>query len=335
MRSFRRPQIYKSWHRKSSFSKNHLIIYDRRLKHLLPLKEFAASYAVKAGEELKSLEAFPEKMKEISKACSGLSLRETKIVAVGGGSVGDFAGFVASILHRGVGLVQVPSTWLAAIDSAHGGKTALNLEGAKNQVGTFYQAQEIFLIKDLLMGQPAARAKEANAELIKIALIDGTLWTSLQKKKSLSANALWQLLPSAIEAKYKVVQKDPLECRGERQILNLGHTLGHVIEAYHGLPHGEAVAHGLLFALQWSCQRKYLSQKTNAEVSEKVRALTGVKNLKPIPKKSFEKLLLKDKKRSSKDQLTFIFLEGIGKASRKKVSFEQMLREATRQGWVK
>src|SRR5438445_1275287 len=129
------------------------------------MKQIPLRYAVQAGEGLKSIDLFPEHISKITALCEKASVRKLTIVVVGGGSVGDFGGFVASILKRGVRLVHLPSTWLAAIDSAHGGKTALNVGGAKNQIGTFYPATEVVLVKSLLLSQPPARTFEGFAEL--------------------------------------------------------------------------------------------------------------------------------------------------------------------------
>src|SRR6185295_5151716 len=110
------------------------------------LKKFPCRYGVKSGESLKDLEKFPGHCKAILQMTEKIETRPLQLIAVGGGSVGDFAGFVASTLKRGVPLIHVPSTWLAAIDSTHGGKTALNVAGIKNQIGTFKQAEKIIVV---------------------------------------------------------------------------------------------------------------------------------------------------------------------------------------------
>src|SRR5690606_32869940 len=117
-----------------------LVIYDQILARVSPqfrtwVNQFPFRYAVKSGETLKDLEAFAQHARKLSKIAEPLAPRQMTVVAVGGGSVGDFAGFFASIYKRGVSLIHVPSTWLAAVDSSHGGKTALNSFGAKNQFG--------------------------------------------------------------------------------------------------------------------------------------------------------------------------------------------------------
>ncbi|MBI4212007.1 MAG: hypothetical protein HY540_05155, partial [Deltaproteobacteria bacterium] len=221
------------------------------------MKTFPQCYPVTSGETLKAVEHFPKHIRSILMFTSEISRRDLTIICVGGGSVTDFGGFVASVLKRGVNLVHIPSTWLAAIDAAHGGKTALNVAGIKNQIGTFYPASKIFLVKEVLMAQPEPRANEALPELVKIAMIDGGVWAQklLEDEQTASSALIWKNLRHAIAAKQRIVAQDPYEKNGKREVLNLGHTVGHVYEAYYGMPHGEAIAHGLRFALKWSLKK--------------------------------------------------------------------------------
>ena len=159
-----------------------LVIYDRILLEKSAefrkwLKDAPYAVGVDSGETLKSLSSFVQFVENLPPGVATLSRKNMEVWAVGGGSVGDFAGFFASVWKRGVKLVMVPSTWLSALDSAHGGKTGLNLQGAKNQIGTFYPASEVLLIRELLEEQPKERLSDAMGELAKIALIDGAPWT--------------------------------------------------------------------------------------------------------------------------------------------------------------
>ena len=242
------------------------LIYDRDLLKYSPAfkawqKKFKIQYAVKAGEKLKDLKNFETHMRQILKRSTSLNTRQMIFVIVGGGSLGDFGGFVASVFKRGVRLIHIPSTWLAAIDSSHGGKSALNIESAKNQIGSFYPAEKIYLVEQLLLSQPQKRAVEACGELIKIALIDNGPWVKSLTRGFSSEDALIRNLKWAIQAKYKVVKKDPFEKTGFRQILNLGHTWGHVLESAFGIAHGTAVSLGLQFSIEWSFHKKLLKAK--------------------------------------------------------------------------
>jgi len=327
-----------------AFGPGAVLVYDRRLTRGLRRfaawsRRFPARYPVQAGEALKAVDAFPEHARKLVKLAGGFSRRESVLVCAGGGSVGDFGGFAASVLRRGIGLVHIPSTWLAAIDSAHGGKTALNVAGAKNQIGTFYPADAVHLVKNLLFSQPPARAPEALSEFIKVALIDGGPWAKRILTSSLrGADLVWTHLKSAIRAKMRVVEVDPEETGGHRQILNFGHTLGHVLEAHHGLPHGSAVAQGQLFALDWSRIKVGLTDDDHAAFRDLLIRHTGQKPgpgaLPRIPRRTFLTLLGRDKKSVALTGVTFVFLKGLGRPVRRRVIHEEVAEQAAAHGWI-
>ncbi len=332
-----------------SFGETTVLLYDRRLLQVVPgfkkwSRGFSATMPLAAGEKLKDLREFPAHCERLLKIVHGLNTRRLTIIAVGGGSVGDFAGFVASVFRRGVRLVHIPTTWLAAIDSAHGGKTALNVHGGKNQIGTFYPAAEIFLVDRILAAQPPERARDAAGELAKIALIDGGLWVKRLERslKVEPAQLLMRSLRDAIAAQYRVVAKDPEERRGVRQVLNLGHTLGHVLEAALGLEHGKAVAQGTFFALDWSLERGELSEREYQRANRLLRGVVGLECLnmnaayrRRRPSLALaRRLLVLDKKRASDKSLTFVFLKGVGRPCRRAVLVDEILREARRQNWI-
>ena len=326
-----------------------LLIHDAALSRAVPgfdawAAGFGVRYAVQAGETLKDLDAFPAHMRTILERTRHFAPSRATIVAAGGGSVGDFGGFVASVLKRGVRLVHLPSTWLSAIDSSHGGKTALNAAGVKNQVGTFYSAAEVHLVRALLKGQGEERRRDAEGELAKIALIDGRPWVrKLEAFRGSDDLRLWTFLKPAIESKYRVVARDPFEKKDIRKILNLGHTLGHVLEAHHGLAHGRAVAQGLLFATEYSRKRGLLRGKEAERVR---RFLTGnfglhpinaggaAGELDPVPEAEFFRLISGDKKRSSLSEVGFVMLSGFGRPRLLNVPIRELMDEARAQGWM-
>ncbi|QLY25123.1 hypothetical protein [Bdellovibrio sp. KM01] len=321
-----------------------LLIYDQILAQKSPVfkkwsQQIALRYAVKAGEHLKDIEQFPRHIKAITKLTEQTSVKKLTIVVVGGGSLGDFGGFVASILKRGVRLIHIPSTWLAAIDSAHGGKTALNVGGAKNQIGTFYPAEQILMVRSVLMSQPEARAYEGFGELVKIALIEGgKLWSSLAKERQVNSKVLWKHLESAVKAKYKVVAKDPEEKKGVRHVLNLGHTVGHVLESYYELPHGIAINYGLDFAVRFSVQKKIMKPAEAEKIySEPIMGFLlsplrdDMISIKSNDLKEYRRLLLNDKKKTKAATLRFVFLQKPGKTVIQEVSVDDLLIEICRQ----
>ncbi len=330
-----------------SFGVASLLIYDRKLVRFVPgfaswAKRFHAAYPVTSGEGLKALERFPRHMAAIGKLCAGLSRTQLVIVSAGGGSVGDFSGFVASVFQRGVRLVHVPTTWLAAIDSAHGGKTALNVGGIKNQVGTFHPAERVILVRDVLVSQPEVRAREAMGELAKTALLDRGLYrkitTAKRASKTLGVAELWKFLPAAIGVKNKIVRQDPYERLGIRHLLNLGHSIGHALEAFHKIPHGSAVGQGLWFSLEFSHKKGWLSPKDRAELGSRLTQDFGIVNLAGVlprlPKSRLEELLARDKKVSSQGIIRWIALLGAGEARAVELPISELVRESIRQGWA-
>lgn len=328
----------------SSLGEETLLIYDKILAKKSKsfrqwMKSFDLSYGVTAGEDLKAVENFPRHIQDLVKICANTSNRRLTLVVAGGGSVGDFGGFVASILKRGVGLVHVPSTWLAAIDSAHGGKTALNVAGAKNQIGTFYPAKQTVLVKELLLAQPEERSFEAFSELIKIALLEGgSFWKKLRSEKSVTSEMVWRYLPKAIDGKMRIVNKDPQEKSGHRHLLNFGHTVGHILEAYYELPHGIAINYGLDFALKWSVSKGLMTAKAESEIrSAPIAAYLlsaerdGLLSTRESVLKKWSQLLLQDKKKNSSRHLRFIFLKKSGHPDIREVSVDEILMELCRQ----
>jgi len=187
--------------------------------------------------------------------------RSDGVVALGGGVVGDLAGFVAATLYRGVPIVQLPTTIVAMTDAAIGGKTAIDLPAGKNLVGAFWQPRLVACGLATLATLPARERRAGFGELWKYALLDGAeLWRAVR------ACAPWAAAPGelppppelglvvdrSIAYKAEVVGRDEREQTGARLLLNLGHTVGHAIETASGMPHGEAVALGLLAACRVS-----------------------------------------------------------------------------------
>lgn len=324
-----------------------LVVYDRKLEKQETIDKWLKTgnkvgYSVTAGEKLKDLEAFPGHVKKIMKLIGPVSPQKIVVLGLGGGSIGDFAGFFASTFKRGVTLVHVPSTILAAIDSAHGGKTALNVASVKNQVGSFYFASAIFICKDIFSTVPQQQIHSAAGELAKMALIaGGEFFKEVKDTYFTGLDVIWKYLPPAIEGKYKVIQDDPFEKTGERQVLNLGHTFGHPLESFYGIPHGTAVGLGLVFSVYWSHHHGYLNFKEQEIILDFLHDKIGIqkrhqfmKNRKSLTRAKLLKLVSEDKKMTSPSHVNFIFLENAGKAFRKTVTIDSFLTEAARQGWV-
>ncbi len=202
--------------------------------------------------------------------------RDCTLVALGGGVVGDMAGFAAACYQRGVAYVQVPTTLLAQVDSSVGGKTGVNHPGGKNLIGAFHQPRAVLADTDTLQTLPERELRAGLAEVIKYGLICdaaffGWLEEHLDELLARDARALAHVIRRSCEIKAAIVGRDEQE-RGERALLNLGHTFGHAIEAATGYTrwlHGEAVGTGLLMAAAMSHECGFLP----AEEVDRVRRL--------------------------------------------------------------
>ncbi|MET3195448.1 3-dehydroquinate synthase [Bacillus sp. OAE603] len=212
-------------------------------------------YIIPSGEQSKSFTYYE---KCLAKCFESKLDRNSLIIALGGGVVGDLAGFVAATYMRGIRFVQMPTTLLAH-DSAIGGKVAINLPAAKNIVGAFYQPELVLYELNFLQSLPIKEWRSGFAEIIKEALIsskDNISWlmNQIHHLENLDQHVIEQCVLMGIQVKNQIVSKDERES-GIRAYLNLGHTLGHAIEAYFGYSkttHGEAIAFGTLFAVYMS-----------------------------------------------------------------------------------
>lgn len=199
---------------------------------------------VEAGEGSKSLETFGSLLK---KMLENDFSRNDCVVAVGGGVVGDLAGFVASAYMRGIDFYNIATTLLSQIDSSIGGKTAINFEGVKNIVGTFYQPKKVLIDPELLKTLPKRQVSNGLAEAIKMALTSDAKLFDILEKGNLSVD-LDEIIIRSLNIKKSVVEQDEKES-GLRKILNFGHTIGHGIESSGNMSqlyHGECVALGLI-----------------------------------------------------------------------------------------
>jgi 3-dehydroquinate synthase len=231
-------------------------LYGNSLKQALLRDGFKVTIlSVADGEEQKSLETAGRLYTELSKAYTE---RGTPILALGGGVIGDLAGFVAATYFRGVPLVQIPTTLLAQVDSSIGGKVAVNHGQLKNKIGAFYQPRLVISDTSTLKSLPPGEFANGLAEVIKSAVIRDRdfftfIETNLDKIKSLDEGVLEEVIFRSARIKAEVVAKDETDL-GLRHILNYGHTIGHAIEtvADFRVNHGGAVAAGMLAAARIS-----------------------------------------------------------------------------------
>ena len=225
-----------------------------------------ALFSLPAGEQSKTIQSAEIMCGKMIEA--GFD-RSSFVVALGGGMVGDLAGFVAAIYHRGIPCVQVPTTLLAQVDSSIGGKTAVNTAAGKNLIGAWHQPAVVISDIDVLATLPARELRQGFAEIVKHAVIrDPELFEQLQH---FDRSDLAALVCRNVEIKGAIVAVDERETTGERALLNFGHTIGHAIERageYRDFLHGEAVSLGIVAACEISVRKAGLSETERQRVVE-------------------------------------------------------------------
>ncbi|MBK0398428.1 3-dehydroquinate synthase [Limibaculum sp. M0105] len=252
--------------------------------------------------------------------------RDDLVIALGGGVIGDLAGFAAAILRRGVGFVQVPTTLLAQVDSSVGGKTGVNSPHGKNLIGAFHQPRLVLADIDILATLPPREFLAGYAEVVKYGLLGDAAffdWLEAHGSALRDGDTLARLhaVRRSCEMKADIVARDEHE-RGDRALLNLGHTFGHALEAATGysarLLHGEGVAIGMALAFEVSARMGLCAQEAPSRVAAHLAAMGMKHRLADIPgdlpdAEGLIALMGQDKK-VRQGRLTFILVRGIGQA---------------------
>ncbi|WP_455480711.1 3-dehydroquinate synthase [Bartonella sp. B12(2025)] len=278
---------------------------------------------VEAGEQSKS---FSTLQTVIDKILAARLERGDCVIAFGGGVIGDLGGFAASIIRRGMNFIQIPTTLLAQIDSSVGGKTGINSRYGKNLIGAFYQPQCVIADTCILDTLPLREFCAGYAEMIKYGLInqpDFFEWLEKNGKKVFSNGPIrTEAIVRSCQFKADIVARDEYET-GERALLNLGHTFGHMLEtatAYDSnrLIHGEAVAIGMILVHQFSAQLNLTDPTLTHRIEAHFKAIGLPTQLKDIPGKlpNAEVLMtfLAQDKKVSQNDLTFILTRGLGQS---------------------
>lgn len=295
--------------------------YQNIVTCLLQKTYIVDTVVLEAGEKHKNIDGFMAVINAMEKANLN---RQDAVIALGGGVVGDIAGFAAASYLRGINFVQIPTTLLADIDSSIGGKTGINLENGKNLLGAFYQPKLVYINLDTLKTLSEQDWKNGIGEGIKYAVLEGgEIFDLLQN--GLDDKNLENFVELCIKAKRDLVEKDTLET-GIRRLLNLGHTFGHAIEklSNYNVPHGVAVAKGLILSLKVS---KYLG--LSEDVIDKVVMLCEKYNIDTSCNYSIEEmaeLIKNDKKMEKVDVVNFVVVEKIGKCGIKKMTIGELIK---------
>ncbi|MBR8731912.1 3-dehydroquinate synthase [Porphyromonas levii] len=250
--------------------------------------------------------------------------RQDYLVTLGGGAISDLGGFVASTYMRGLHLVHIPTTLLGMIDASIGGKTAIDFGGARNMVGTFYEAEKVWVSLAFLESLPERELVSGLGELLKY----GLLMDRDSLKEVLSLEELSpQLLSRVMQFKLDIVGEDLFDT-GKRAQLNLGHTFSHAIEALslergHSVPHGIGVAAGIVVALYICYKWHGLAEKLLTSVARAVKEQFPIVSFDCDDYEALWLLALKDKKRVEDGILSMVLLHGVGDAFVGKVSRKQ------------
>lgn len=289
------------------FGARRLVVSDEHVAALHELPDADARIAIPPGEREKTLTRVEEVLRELARA--GAS-RDDVVAAVGGGVVGDLAGFCAAVYQRGIRHVQVPTTLVAQVDSAYGGKTGVDLPEGKNYAGAYHQPSAVIVDPDALATLPPEERAAGYAEVVKTALIaGGPLWSRVR----VGAEPDEQIVLGCLRTKLAAVAADERD-EGRRQVLNLGHTVGHAIEAatgYRRYRHGEAVGLGLLCALRLSGR-----EPLRVEVAELLAARglpVRLENV-DVDAGAIVELVARDKKRRG-GRVPFVLLEAPGQVT--------------------
>jgi 3-dehydroquinate synthase len=268
---------------------------------------------IPAGERSKSLQTYTWVVERLARA--GMR-RDGALFALGGGVVGDLGGFVAATYMRGIALVQLPTSLLAMVDSSVGGKVGVDLPAGKNLVGSFFQPRVVAADLGWLETLPAREVSCGLAEVIKMGLLSGgDYFDALDRIEAARAgdlDAMQALILHSVRFKARIVAEDELE-KGQRVILNYGHTIGHALEAAadYALPHGEAVSAGMVAASHLSWERLGADLITTHEDLLRPAGLPlRVANIEVDRALS---AMARDKKRRAGDEYRFVLLEDVGR----------------------
>ena len=264
---------------------------------------------IKSGEENKNISTCNFIWQELT---SHNFNRNSLMINLGGGVIGDMGGFCASTYNRGIEFIQIPTTLLAMVDASIGGKLGIDFSGLKNQIGLFTNPKSVLIYPDFLETLPLNQLKSGFAEVLKHALIsDKNLWNEILNTpfKKLNWN---EIISLSVEIKNKIVLSDPKE-KGERKKLNFGHTFGHAIESFYlqkstPVLHGQAIALGMLIE----------GKMSNLSELEKVEITAFILSNFTLPHNPAKNQLIefmKNDKKNSDEKINFTLLDGIGSCS--------------------
>jgi len=318
-----------SFHKKlekiTSKKKNTVFLVDKKvLKIFTKFKNYKKfnHISINCSEKIKSFKIYENITQKLLKL--GID-RSSQIVAIGGGTLGDLSGFIASTVMRGIDLILIPTTLLSQVDSSIGGKNGINTKYGKNLVGTFYQPKLVIIDPSLLKTLPVRELRSGYAEIVKHSIINDKKFFNWLEKNSkfifdLQPKILLEAIYKSIIIKRKFVLKDEkekLRNKYSRAILNFGHTFGHALETFYNynkkLTHGEAISIGMTISAKISYKLNYLSYQNY----EKIISHLNNNNLPTFDKNMYNKnifLNIKKDKKNLNGVINFVLINKIGNA---------------------
>ena len=299
-----------------------ILIIDKSLTSIRLIKKFSKKFQsrtliVQGNEKIKNLKNFQKNIEKIIKI--GIQ-RKSKIYSFGGGTVGDFSGFLASSLLRGIDHIMIPTSLLAMVDSSIGGKTGVNSKYGKNLIGSFYLPKKVLVCPEFIKTLPKREIACGFAEVIKYSLIKPHPLKKILEKQKNNEKFLFSIIENSIKTKLNYVSdfKEKSNLRSSRAVLNFGHTIGHAIEnsnSYNNsIKHGEAIAIGMIIELKISQHLGYY-KKSIEPITNIIRNFNLPLNYsKYISKKNIKKLINKMKfdKKVNDNNVSFICIDDKG-----------------------
>ena len=299
-----------------------ILIIDKSLTNINLIKRILKKFQkrtliVQGNEKIKNLKNFKKNIEKIIKI--GIQ-RKSKIYSFGGGTVGDFSGFLASSLLRGIDHIMIPTSLLAMVDSSIGGKTGINSKYGKNLIGSFYLPKQVLICPEFIKFLPKREIACGFAEVIKYSIIKPHPLKKIIEKQKSNGILLSSIIKNSIKTKLNYVSdfKEISNLRSSRAILNFGHTIGHAIEnsnSYNNsIKHGEAIAIGMIIELKVSQHLGYY-KKSLEPITNLIRNFSLPENYsKYISKKNIRKLINKIKfdKKVNDDNISFICIDDKG-----------------------
>jgi len=300
-----------------------ILVDENTLEHCIPtllLENKALHNAeiieIDSGEENKTLDICFQIWKTLADYKAD---RTSLLINLGGGVITDMGGFIASTYKRGIDFINIPTTLLSQIDASVGGKTGVDFEGLKNVVGVFNEPKGVFIYPNYLQTLDKREMLSGFAEALKHALIkDVDYWGKLDSGTLSDANNWEELITTSIHIKNNIVLNDPFE-KGERKLLNFGHTIGHAIESYslvhdqNPLRHGEAIAIGMICESYISNSKSELTASALKTITE---TIFSIYNFHQLDDSTYHELieLMKNDKKNENSEINFTLLSEIGKA---------------------